>query len=264
MDRAQQADDCGVSTIAWSRGRFRIAYPAGVTSDRDPVAAAYRDGHIGHLASLLEVATAVLRPGDRVLDLGAHLGGFALAAAGLGCRVIAVEAAPQNAALLRRSVAENEFTNLRVVHAAVGDRPGSIRFYAHGPWGHVLAAGDDKPAVSVPCVRAEDLVAEHGWDGVRFVKLDVEGSELAAFRGMAGLLRRPDAPVLFFESNLHSLRTFGLSDADLKGELRALGYALYRPTPDGLTASPEGEPQEDVVVDYVAAKGVPAAVRLAA
>ena len=42
MDRAQQADDCGVSVIEWSDARFRIAYPAGVTADRDPVAASDR------------------------------------------------------------------------------------------------------------------------------------------------------------------------------------------------------------------------------
>lgn len=263
MDQARQADGVGVSTVEWGNVRVRIAYPADVSTDRDPVAVAYREGQIGHLASLLETATPVLRPGDRVLDLGAHLGGFALVAAALGCEVIAVEASPQNAALVRRSAAENGFANLKVVHAAVADRAGSVEFFSHGPWGQV-AAGPGAATVQVPAVRIDDILAEHGWADVRFIKLDVEGSELAAVRGMRQLLGRPDAPVVFFESNQHTLRGFGITDADLKAELRGLGYAIYRPEAGGLVPSPEGEPQDEVVVDYVAAKTTPAAVRRAA
>lgn len=263
MDRTHQACDWGVSTIAWANTRFRIAYRADVTADQDPVAAAYRAGQIGHLASLLDVAAAVVRPGDRVLDLGAHLGGFALATAALGCEVIAVEAAPPNAAALRHSVAENRFTNMKVVHAAVADRAGWLEFHSHGPWGQV-AASPGAATVRIPAVRVDDVLAEHGWPDVQFIKLDVEGSELLAVRGMARLLARPDAPVVFFESNLHTLQSFGITDADLKGELRRLGYALYRPAAGNLVPLAEGERQDEVVVDYVAAKRLPAAVRVAA
>ena len=45
----------------------------------------------------------LLRPGDRLLDLGAQIGLVSLAAAALGCEVAAVEACPKNAALLRAS-----------------------------------------------------------------------------------------------------------------------------------------------------------------
>jgi len=263
MDGAHGAVRWGVSTVERGNVRFRVAYNADEPSEKDPVAAAYRAGTIEHLGPLLDLAAAVVRPGDRVLDLGAHLGGFALAAASLGCEVIAVEASPQNAALLRRSAEENRFANLKVVHAAVADRAGSIEFIAQGPWG-IVAPAAGAATVSVPAVRVDDLLAEHGWPDVRFVKIDVEGSEVAAVRGMPRLLGRPDAPVVFFESNQFALNLYGLTDADLKAAVRRHGYDLYRPGPGGLVPSSEGERQADVVVDYVAAKRVPAAVRRAA
>ena len=265
MGGAHQDDDRDVSTITWSGIRFRIAYGTRTSQDQDPVAGAYQNGQIGHLASLLDVATSVLRPGDRVLDLGAHLGGFALAAASLGCEVIAVEASPHNVALLRRSAQLNRFANLHIVHAAVSDRPGSVEFYSHGPWGCVVGAEAGFPSVSVPAIRVDDLMVAHGWADVRFIKIDVEGSEPAAVRGMPRLLGRADAPVVFFESNQHALgNVAGLTDADLKVEFRNLGYTLYRPEGGSLVPSPLGEIQEEIVVDYVAAKTVPIVARVAA
>src|SRR5260370_14043637 len=126
------------STLRIARGiQFAIAIGNEATLENDPVAAAYRAGSIAPLSALLDIALAILQPGDRVLDLGAHLGGFALTAAARGCDVIAVEASPRNAALLQLSADHNRFTHLHAGHAAVGDRSGAVECSSHGPWGHV-------------------------------------------------------------------------------------------------------------------------------
>src|SRR5437868_2563097 len=59
----------------------------------------------------------MVRPGHRVLDLGANIGLFCLPLAAMGCQVVAVEASPRNAELLQASITCNRLSNLRVIHA---------------------------------------------------------------------------------------------------------------------------------------------------
>ncbi len=237
---------------------FQIALAA---EANDPVSGAYRTGRLEPIAPLVELARRLLQPGARVLDLGAHVGGFALTAAALGCRVIAVEAAPRQVEVLRAAVLGNGFTQLHVVHAAVGDQGGMVDFSCHGPWGHVACAATRMPARRVPAVRVEDLLAEAGWSGVDFVKMDVEGSEVRALHGMANLLRRGDAPPLYFESNRHTLAFYGESPESLKALLRGLGYRLYRVRWRGLMLEREESEQDEVVADFLAVKHLPAPLR---
>ena len=63
------------------RYRFGIACGTDATPETDPVAVCYRAGSLMNLGELADLLLAALRPGDRVLDLGAHLGGFAFSAA---------------------------------------------------------------------------------------------------------------------------------------------------------------------------------------
>jgi hypothetical protein len=91
----------------------------------------------------------LVQPGDGVLDLGGHIGTFALAAAALGCRVVCVEAAPENVALLNASVARNGFDRMHVVWGAATDHEGTLRFLPHGPWG-TIANPDVERVPAIP------------------------------------------------------------------------------------------------------------------
>jgi FkbM family methyltransferase len=258
MNPGNTASDWEIAPIRVARRcRFGIALGSDATIETDPVAAAYRNGSLAPLSSLIEVALRVLKPGHRVLDLGAHLGGFALSAAALGCEVIAVEAAPKNASLLQISADYNHFQNLQVVHAAVGDQSGTIEFSCHGPWGHVATAATAMPFVTVPAIRVDDLLAQQQWETLDFVKLDVEGSEIRALRGMPKQLGRPDAPIIFFESNTHTLGFYGRSHRDLKNELRRAGYAIYEVRPCNLIPCRDEDEQVQTVQDYLACKRLP-------
>jgi FkbM family methyltransferase len=90
--------------------------------------------------------------------------------------------------------------NVRVVQAAASDRPGTARL-----WLPPDDAGDrgvsslvrrdiHARALHVPCVTLDEL----GLRDVDFIKIDVDGNELAVLRGATGLLAR-DRPALFVE-----------------------------------------------------------------
>jgi FkbM family methyltransferase len=237
--------------------RFQIVYDATATAENDPVSDLYREGNIAHLGPLVEVARATLSPRDRVLDIGAHLGGFALIAAALGCEVLAIDASPNSTALLDQSVALNGFRKLHVLQAAVGDQSGTVEFSVFGPFGHIATPASGFASITVPAVRVDDVLDQRGWDDVRMVKLDVEGSEIRAIRGMRKLLQKDDAPLFYYESNTHTLGLYGETAEGLRSELEQLGYVIYEVHVGVLFRVRPGEQQAGVVVDFLAAKKLP-------
>lgn len=224
----------------------------------DPVSAAFQAGGEGlYEHQLIALMLELVGPGDMVLDLGAHVGTFSLSAAAARCSVLALEASPSNAGLLRASATANRFHSLRVVAAAAGDHGGSVEFFAHGPWGHVVESGADGPRVTVPCVTVDDLLDELVVPRVAFVKMDIEGSEIAAIRGMRRLLEPADGPPLLYESNGHTLAFFGATPEDLVHELSRLGYTSYMAEPPRLIRVTPDEWQPQTLVNYLAFKHPP-------
>lgn len=209
-----------------------------------------------------ELMMHLLRPGHTLLDLGAHIGTYSLPAAALGCRVIAVEGSARNAELLTAAAARNGFDRVSVVHAAVSDRPGRLTFTPWGPHGHVTAPveGANMPRVEVRAVTADDLLAELGCDRVDFVKMDIEGWEPQAIKGMERLLRRDDAPLLLFESNAAGLEIYRRTTDEVLRTLEGFGYRHYlvdHHELGRLVPVEAGDVQPECVMDYLAVKRLP-------
>lgn len=163
-----------------------------------------------------------LRAGARVFDVGAHQGVVAMMLADLvgpSGQVVAVEATPHNADVARRNAELNALAQIRVVHAAGADSPGTLHFSPRMN-GHVAA--DDEASVDVRAVTIDELTDEHGAPDVLFV--DVEGYELHVLRGARRTLAA-HSPDLFVEVHMgEGLERFG--DADDLLALIPPGYEL--------------------------------------
>jgi FkbM family methyltransferase len=208
----------------------------------------------GYFPPTFDVALAMLESGAVVLDLGAHLGTFSLAAAGRGHRVLSVEASPRNAAFLRASARANGFDDLQVAEVAVSDAPGVVRFRHEGAWGQV-SEGWSPGLVEVQAETVSRVLRSHGVERVDLVKLDVEGSEIAAIEGMKDLLTGADAPPVVYEANAHTLRMFGATPEDLIAAFAQLGYSNYLIGDGDLMPVTPQSFQPDTCVDYLAVKG---------
>ena len=222
----------------------------------DPFSQAFAQGDFPS-SPLTDLMFQLVRPGEAMLDLGAHVGTFSLAAAALGCRVVSVEASPRNARLLQASVIRNRFHNMTLVHAAVAERPGVVQFIPNGPHGVIYTPAVSGPSVAVRALTVDQLLAEVGWQRVDLIKMDVEGSEIAAVEGMARLLAHRDAPPILYECNAYTLRLFERTATQLKRSLEKLGYRNYLVEPGQLTPVRAHALQPFVVVDYLAVKGWP-------
>jgi len=142
-----------------------------------------------HEPQLQALFRALIKPTDRVVDIGANLGRHMVLLDHLSAHVDAVEPNPALLPNLRRTVAGLKHTTLH--ECALGDHTGSIGLIvpADHSTAHVGGAG------STPLRRLDDLV-----DGpVDLMKVDVEGFEAPVFRGAARLLNRATAPVIVFE-----------------------------------------------------------------
>jgi FkbM family methyltransferase len=221
------------SAVANPDSIYHLAHTDGTAFDiridpheQDDISVAIRTGPY-QFPAMFGLLPALAPSGGRVLDLGAHIGTFALYAAAHGYETLAVEASPHNASLLEASIARNGLGRLTLVNAAISDHAGQVEFVNAGPYGFVKNALNSDPTITVPCLMVDDLLRETGWERVDFVKMDIEGSEPAAVRGMTRLLSRDDAPPILFESNGFTLNLFGCNPADIMVPLENCGYRIF-------------------------------------
>lgn len=168
-----------------------------------------------------------LSPGDVFLDVGANCGYFSLSAAqivGPSGAVHAFEPAPGPTSRLLFDAARNRLGNLSVHACALGAREGRA----------VLAAGSD--ATSPEGTR--HLVPTGAGSSVRVValdeylpdlrpnviKIDVEGSELEALRGMSRILEQARPRLVTVEAVASHLSRFGASPELVEEFMREHGY----------------------------------------
>jgi FkbM family methyltransferase len=178
----------------------------------------FANGFSGHEHGTGEVIRSFVRPGDTVVDLGAHIGLHSIAlarAVGPDGMVIAVEPLPRTAECLRRAMICNDlYSRCELVVGAAGDTNGCTHFYLgdNSMLGSLFPLVDDHSLVEVREFRLDDHVGPER--RVDFVKIDVEGAELRALDGMRGLIARNDDIVVVAEYGAPHLERVGINPAD--------------------------------------------------
>jgi len=172
--------------------------------------------------------SAALTTGDVFYDLGANVGFLSLVAASLVGKdgaVYSFEPLSANAAVARANADRNGLHQIMVIETAVSDRCGTaILTLGRGDQDGRLDQGNVQPSSSrlpVP-VTTLDAHVEAGARPPTLIKIDVEGVELAAIRGMNNTLRKYH-PRLICE--LHESAP-SLESHPVAIELRTLGYSV--------------------------------------
>jgi methyltransferase, FkbM family len=170
-----------------------------------------------------ELVKQEVKRGDVVLDLGANIGYHTLLFArlvGSEGKVYAFEPDPTNFALLKRNVRANGYTNVELVQKAVSDKNGKIKLYLceENRGDHrIYDSHDGRESVEVESVRLDDYFQGYERE-INFIKMDIQGAEMMALRGMRSLLLQQPSmkllsefwPVGFARSGGNALEYFRL------------------------------------------------------
>ena len=177
-----------------------------------------------------------------IFDIGANQGDWSREILlRLGSRVdrlLQFEPSPHNVAFLKKKFAN---TQCAIVPSAVSDRPGSAVLYSEEPGSGTASlhkrrlehfgtkSGDP---LNISTVTVDDVIKDRQIDRVDFMKMDIEGHELAALHGAEQSLRSGIIKALSFE--------FGGCDIDSKTYfqdfwyyLTPLNYRIFRILPSG-------------------------------
>lgn len=179
--------------------------------------------------NLLRSAAETVRPGSVVWDVGANMGLFTMAAAGMAGptgRVYAFEPDTTLVELLRRSVRINrEIASVQVIPCALSDSISVSRFFVarrSRATNYLEGAGSTQTRgireTQAALTVTLDWLAEQ-IPPPDVLKIDVEAAESEVFRGAARLIESK-RPTLIFESTEENRP--GISEWLLK-----LGYTLY-------------------------------------
>ena len=182
-------------------------------------------------SALLHTAKSLVGAGDVVWDVGANIGLFSFASAGLvgkSGQILAIEPDPWLADLLRRSVDLNRDFDctVDVLSVAVGGLMGVgvLNIAQRGRATNFIAghepstqAGGVRSVVKVMTVTLNWLL-DH-WPAPSVVKMDVEGAEASVLRGVTRLLRDVRPSIMIEVSDANQVQATEI--------FKAAGYVLY-------------------------------------
>lgn len=200
----------------------------------------------------VEIVRRIAKPGMTALDLGAHVGYYTRLLSKLvgdAGRVIAFEPHPRTIAKLRHNV--RQLKNVTVEQVAVTDKGGddvlydflpnsgssTLRYNAnqHGCMKERLAGRELAPRVIenlpmvsyvVKTVSLDSYLSQRNIERVDFIKMDIEGAEASAIRGMERIVGRSGPLWMIMEFYPTGLRKFGADPLELWATLCKLGFGV--------------------------------------
>ena len=118
-------------------------------------------------------------PGHVVVDLGAHIGSFALLVGKTGAIVHAIEARRETFSLLRINAKMNGLDNVHAHRLALSDRDGECQLYYSwmGNWGDSIVDVSTVGSETVPCQTLTRFMTEQGIQHCDLLKSNCEGAE---------------------------------------------------------------------------------------
>lgn len=183
--------------------------------------------------------SATLKQGDVVIDIGANIGLYSLFAAskiGAQGKVISFEPFQKNYQALCKNVSLNATNNVELVNLAVAESESEIDLYydtRQANLGMVSSyLSEHNQHQKVQTISIDKYLQQHPLPKIDFIKMDIEGNEFPALKGMRNTLIQFH-PILMIEMDKDIVKSTPYTDSDIILFLQELGYTKYHITPKG-------------------------------
>jgi FkbM family methyltransferase len=189
--------------------------------------------------NLVQRKPQIFKEGD-ILDIGANIGYTSCVFAAVlkpGSKIYAFEPDQISFGLLQETVQRKNLSGaIEAVQQAVGSSDGSLKFWhneRHSADHRVVteqfsSACSDGPQIStVSATTVDTFVKSRDVQNISFIKVDVQGYELAVCEGMQNTLERFPLAVVCLEYSPDALRELGFEPRKVLDFFRTRGYHLY-------------------------------------
>ncbi|MGA9032484.1 MAG: FkbM family methyltransferase [Sulfuricaulis sp.] len=173
----------------------------------------------------------LLQPGQKVIDIGANYGVYALSMArtvGPTGHVWAFEPATSTAKLLAAGIAANDFSHVTLAQSALSGEKGvaQLSMRQHSELNALVRGAPSTGAhETVPVVTMDDCMETYGWQDIELVKIDAEGEEANILKGGTRFFAE-QSPLVLYE-----IRAGQELHLELLQAFHSLGYNSYRLVP---------------------------------
>ena len=180
----------------------------------------------------LEIARKEIKKGDVVLDLGANIGYHTInfsRMVGENGKIFSFEPEPNNFELLKKNVEVNNCKNVTLVKKAVSNKNGRSRLYLseeNTADNRTFNSGDDRKFIEIDEIKLDDYFKNFG-KKINFIKMNIQGSEIAAIEGMKNIITKQKQLKILFEFTPYLHKLFGTEPRELLELFGDLNFKLY-------------------------------------
>jgi len=178
----------------------------------------------------LEILTP--KKNDVIIDIGANTGYYALrlsSLVGIDGKIIAIEPDPQTFNTLKKNCELNNILNIDFHNIAISNSNGEITFHQsvfHSGTSSLFVNKNNNSKINKLVVKTttlDELVKEE-YDEIAWIKIDVEGAELAVLKGSLSILRKTKNIII--EVHEHILKQNNENSNEILEILETSGFKI--------------------------------------
>lgn len=177
-----------------------------------------------------------LKKGDVVLDMGANIGLYSLAAAkivGNSGKIYSFEPDPITFKNLKKNIESNKYNNVELINKAVSNKTGTITFTSSEnitsrSKNHIKTADEqEKNSIKIHTIKMDDFF-ENKNNVINVIKMDIEGAEFEALKGMKKIIDKNIHLKIFLEFSPFMLKRLNTDIAEMINFFKSYNFKINK------------------------------------
>lgn len=186
----------------------------------------------------IKLISSIVKPGFNILDIGANIGFYTQIFSnivGPNGTVHAFEPEATNFNYLQQNLGTNK--NVKLVNKAVSDKTGPIKIYLSKMLNvdhRTYPVDDYAEVIEINATTIDDYLLSNNTTQVDFIKMDIQGFEMAALKGMEKTLKNNPYVKIITELWPYGLKKAGSSALEIVDFATSEKFNIYLVTPNQL------------------------------